>query len=301
MTVTAELPPAGHVRTPRAVRAVLLFPVPLVLLQGAVLFVLTEHTDRYFSWTIQPPLTAAFIGAVTFAGAALSWLSARQVYWVRARLAIVPVWLFWVVMGVVTLVHLDRFHFDSALPLTARLAAWVWIGMYTVMPIWFLVVVIGLLLRRTSEPPRSRPLPEWFRALLVLQGCLVALVASLLLFMTDRVSAAWPWILTPLTARAVGAWMLTTAALAIVAVVENDLDRMYPVAVTFIASGALQLVAVVRYLNDFEAASISGVGYLVFPASLLLLGVVTLRLRSLRLAGHDEGIPPQATPERLPS
>jgi hypothetical protein len=34
----------------------------LVSLAGVQLFILTENTDRYFAWTIDPPLTAAALG-----------------------------------------------------------------------------------------------------------------------------------------------------------------------------------------------------------------------------------------------
>jgi hypothetical protein len=35
----------------------------LVLFAGIQLYFLTEHTERWFSWTIDVPLTAAFLGA----------------------------------------------------------------------------------------------------------------------------------------------------------------------------------------------------------------------------------------------
>jgi hypothetical protein len=35
----------------------------MAMIAGIQLFVGTEHTDDYFAWTIQPPLTAAFLGA----------------------------------------------------------------------------------------------------------------------------------------------------------------------------------------------------------------------------------------------
>jgi hypothetical protein len=38
----------------------------LVLLAGFQLFILTEYTDRYFAWAIQPFITAAFLGAGYF-------------------------------------------------------------------------------------------------------------------------------------------------------------------------------------------------------------------------------------------
>jgi hypothetical protein len=43
-------------------RGLLLAAGALVFLAGFQLFILTEQTDLYFAWTIQPPLTAAFLG-----------------------------------------------------------------------------------------------------------------------------------------------------------------------------------------------------------------------------------------------
>ena len=39
----------------------------LALVAGFLLFPLAQETDRFFSWTIQPPLTAAFMGAAYWA------------------------------------------------------------------------------------------------------------------------------------------------------------------------------------------------------------------------------------------
>jgi hypothetical protein len=45
-------------------RVVLFVVIVLVFLASIQLFILSEQTDRYFAWTIVPPLTAAFIGAL---------------------------------------------------------------------------------------------------------------------------------------------------------------------------------------------------------------------------------------------
>ena len=44
-------------------RRLLYVAVALVALAGFQLFILTDHTARYFSWTIEPGMTAAFLGA----------------------------------------------------------------------------------------------------------------------------------------------------------------------------------------------------------------------------------------------
>src|SRR5712692_507014 len=85
----------------------------LVFISGVQLFVLTDHTDRFFAWTIHPGLTAAFLGGGYLASFFLEFLSARERVWAQARLAVPAVLTFTVLTLVVTLVHRDRFHFGD--------------------------------------------------------------------------------------------------------------------------------------------------------------------------------------------
>jgi hypothetical protein len=45
-------------------RVVFCVVIVLVFLAGVQLFILSEQTDRYFAWTIVPPLTAALLGGI---------------------------------------------------------------------------------------------------------------------------------------------------------------------------------------------------------------------------------------------
>jgi hypothetical protein len=66
--------------------------------------------------------------------------------------------------------------------------------------------------------------------------------------------ALWPWDLTPLTARAIGAFVAGFGASALHAVAANDLARFDGAALAYAALGALELVAVARYAGDREQA-----------------------------------------------
>ena len=50
-------------KTTVGIRIILYVASFLVLSVGLSLYLLSEKTDVYFSWTINPPLTAAFLGA----------------------------------------------------------------------------------------------------------------------------------------------------------------------------------------------------------------------------------------------
>lgn len=107
------------------IRILLLIASLLVFIIGIALYLLPEQTDTYFAWTINPPLTAAFLGAGYWASFILELLSAREKSWVRARLAVPSVIAFTFLTLIVTLIHLDRFHLSSPNFITITIT-WVW-------------------------------------------------------------------------------------------------------------------------------------------------------------------------------
>lgn len=60
----------------------------LVLLAGFQLFILTEFTDQYFAWTIQPFITAAFLGGGYFASFLMEFLASRKKTWDEGRIVV---------------------------------------------------------------------------------------------------------------------------------------------------------------------------------------------------------------------
>ena len=68
----------------RPMRVMLLVASVLGTIAFLQLFVGTEETDRYFAWTIEPPLTASFLGATYGASVVLLFLSSRRRAWAEA-------------------------------------------------------------------------------------------------------------------------------------------------------------------------------------------------------------------------
>src|SRR5262249_39055665 len=81
-------------QTTPGMRRMLLVAGGLVFITGIQLFVLSEATDRFFAWTIKPPLTAAFLGAAYWASCGTELLAARQRIWANARIAVPAVLIF---------------------------------------------------------------------------------------------------------------------------------------------------------------------------------------------------------------
>ena len=266
----------GRASTPTQVRPLLpgmrmwfLGDSVLVSIAGIQLYMLTEYTDRFFAWTITPPLTAAFLGASYWASLPLVYLAARQTSWAQARLAVFGVLVFTLLTLVATLLHWDRFHFFDPDP-TASIAAWMWIVVYAVVPPALLILVILQLRVPGSDPSRQAPLPRWVRLVLDMQA-LAMLVLGVALFIAP-VAPLWAWELTPLTGRAVGAWLVGIGVIAAHASWENDWERVHGMIVGYVMLACLQLLALVRYSATVDWSKPHAALYLIFLMSILVVG-----------------------------
>ena len=98
-------------------------------------------------------------------------------------------------------------------------------------------------------------------------------VGLALFVLPDATRPLWPWTLTTLTARAIGAWFLGIGVIAFHAFRENDLVRIRPVGGGLTFFGILQLVALARYSDQMMWGTVAAWLYLLFLASLLPAGL----------------------------
>jgi len=247
----------------------------LVLGQGTILLAAHNDTSRYFSWTIAVPLTAAFLGAGYLSAAVLESTAARQSGWQRARIAVPGVLAFTSLTLVVTLVHLSKFHLGAASAVT-RALTWGWLAIYVGVPpvlayLWWRQAQAA----RGTEPTAPR-LPPLVRIALGLQGAVMLILGIALLAAPVQVARLWPWPLTALTGRAVGAWL---AGLGIIAGQSWYVDRREVVAVAFpaiIAYAGLQLAVLAGFASSFHWNQAPAWCYLLFLTSLLAVGLTGL-------------------------
>jgi hypothetical protein len=112
----------------------------LVFLAGLVLFVFPLRTAEFFAWTVNPPMTAVFLGAAYWSAAGLEVTGARSASWDSAKLAVWPVFIFTALTLGVTLLHIDRFHLSPNTAPTAQIATWAWLAIYAMVPVAMLVI-----------------------------------------------------------------------------------------------------------------------------------------------------------------
>lgn len=248
----------------------------LVFLIGIPLYLLSRQTESYFAWTIPSALTAAFFGGAYWSSCALEFLASRERVWARARIAVPAVLLFTFLTLIVTLLHLEKFHFDSP-RLHTRAGTWAWLLVYALVP----VLMGALLLRQRAlpglDPPRNDPLPGWVRGQLLLQALVMVPLGVALLLAPQATAPVWPWSLAPLVAQAIGAWLLSIGIIAAHAAWENDWQRIRSFTVSYTLLALLQLLALLRFGGEVEWVRPAAWLYLLFLLSILLVGIVGVR------------------------
>ncbi len=259
------------------VRAGLVAIASVIFWLGLSLFVFPGETETLFAWTIEPPLTAAFLGASYWASTTLAVACSRERDWVRARAFAAPYLIAGVVLLWVTLIHIDRFHMDAV-------TGWAWLVLYAIFP----PAVVVLLLRQVRvpgvEPPRDRPMPRPLLLALGLLGAALATLGAALVIAPEDAAALWPWPLTALTGRAIGTFVLAQGVLALVVCRERDWGRVRPAMLQQLVVGVLQLAALLRFSGTLDWGSAGAWLYLGAVLAVLAVGAYGVTRRWDRAA-----------------
>ena len=172
--------------------------VPFLVVAFVVLYPWPGGTDRLFAWHIQPMITAMVLGSAYLGGAYFFVRAARARSWHTVKAGFVPVAVFASLLGIATILHWNRFHHG-------HVAFWLWMLLYFTTP--FLITLVWLRNRQYDAPANVDELllPVLTARVIAAIGML-ALVTGLFLFLLPaEAMALWPWSLTPLTARVLGA------------------------------------------------------------------------------------------------
>jgi hypothetical protein len=258
------------------VRGLLYTAAVLVFLAGVQLFVFPLRTDRYFAWTIGSPMTAVFLGASYWSAMGLEFSAGRAKWWAHARIAIPAVLVFTATTFVVTLVHLEVFHLGDEFETSTQLVTWGWIAVYAIVPVLMLVALWRQRRHATVVPPPTG-LPVVVRAVVAGLAVLLIGLGLALLFVPEWADAAWPWPLTALTARAVGAWLVGLGAGAAHVLIIDDRPSIRPLGVTALMFGILQFVALARHGDELDWGQVQAWAYVAVLVVLIGLGVWATR------------------------
>lgn len=268
----------------QSVRLILVVFAVFTALGFIDLYIRSEHTTTDFAWTINPPLTAAFLGANYLAGFVLVLLSLRERSWPVVRLGFVTVLVFAVATLVATLMHLGNFHLDAS-EFSPRFVAYVWMVIYVGVPIAMFVALARQHRIRGDNPSAVVRPHRGLRVALALEGVLLFGVGALLFIAPSSADPWWPWTITPLTARAIASWLIAFGFGAGLTFYENDLVRMRIPGIAYATVGLVQIVTLLLYSEYVEWSETSALVYVVVAASLVVTGgygvIVERRRRSV--------------------
>jgi hypothetical protein len=236
----------------------------LTFFAGTQLFVLSDHTDQFFSWTIANPMSAAFIGAGFWGAAVVVFWCARQRTWARGRVVVPTVAVVATMLMVGTLQNLEAFH---------GLLGLAWIEVYSIFPPILAAVTIMQLAVPGSDPHSGARLPAALRLTLALQA-VVAIVAGALLFASSPSLAEdlWAWPLTDLTSKAVGTWLVGTGLTCAVVALLDDRAALPGWALAQLTLGAAVLFGLARFEGHVEFDDPVAYAIVAYFASTLLSG-----------------------------
>jgi hypothetical protein len=243
-----------------------------LIVVGLPVMIAPGRTDELFTWTIDVPLTAAFLGACYWTAALFTLLSARDRVWARVRPVMPGVLVAGTLILAATLVHYDKFAMDTA-------RGWVWLILYAGLPPGVLLLLALQHRQPGADPPVALPIERWAAGAFAFAAAVLLLAGAALYAFPGTTADWWPWPLTPLTARMVGAWLAAIGVTLVAILREHDWTRVRHAMVYLAAVAAAHLLTLARYPGTVQWEDIAAWAYIALALSLLVLAVHGLRHR----------------------
>lgn len=185
-------------RVLRSTRALAAFIMPFLVVAFVVLYPWPSDVGRLFAWAIKPTISPMILGSVYIGGAYFFFRVLRSAQWHTVAGGFLPVGTFASLMGVTTILHWNKFIHD-------RLAFWLWVGLYFTTPLVVFAVFVRNHKHYNTKADAEVLMPQLAALVIGIGGvCAVVMSAFLYVFPQHAVDI-WPWKLTPLTARMLGA------------------------------------------------------------------------------------------------
>jgi hypothetical protein len=257
--------------------------IPFLVGAFVILYGFPRHTARLFAWPIKPTMTSMMLASAYLGGAYFFVRVLAERHWNVIKGGFPPVVLFASLLAVATVILWDVFNH--------RLVTfWVWATLYFTTP--FLVFAAWLANRRVAGVPAADELrlslvARWIVGVI---GVL-ALIQGLVMFMAPGLVAPfWPWSVTALSCRVIGAIFCLGAAGFVVLSDSrwSTVRLMFQVEMIMVT---LMLVAALRAVPEFDRQKqltwVLGGGFIaILAGSVYLWVVMTARARRRSAPDH---------------
>lgn len=190
-----------------ATRWVVGLVTPILLAAAAILYMAPRATDRLWAWPMGPEMTSLAVGGGYLAGAVLFGRALRARRWHEIGLVFPVASLLTVLLLAATLLHWEAFNHR-------HVSFWTWLVVYVATPVLLPSIWWANRRRDPGTPVSGTPIvPRWVRTIVGTLGT-GQLVLALVFFAVPSVMiGVWPWELSPLTARTLGAFLAFIGAM----------------------------------------------------------------------------------------
>lgn len=225
------------------------FIIPFLAAAFLVLYGVPDRTTEFFAWTIRPEMTPIIMGAGYGAGVYFFYRVATADKWHTVAPVFLAIATFTWLMAFATVLHWENFNHGHH-------TFYLWVFLYAVTPL--LIPGVWLTNRRTDSgevSPDEVRLPRTVRLLGGGLGVIVTVSALGLFLVPGVMIGAWPWTVSPLTARILAGWF-ALFGVANALVVRNPRWSAARVLVQSQVLGfTLVLLGVLRVWHNFETSN----------------------------------------------
>ena len=243
--------------------------IPFLVVAFVILFILPQQTGKLFAWKIQPTMSAMMLGAA-YAGGIYFFIGVlRSKKWHKIKVGFLPVTAFASLLGIATILHWDKFNHS-------HISFFAWAGLYFTTP--FIVFTIWLRNRRQDPGQLEEQdivIPQNFRRFMGGVGMITLVISWFLFLQPNFLMEIWPWTLTPLTARVMGAMFALPGIVGLGIASDQRWSSAGLILQSQGFSILLILIAAIRAWHEFDRDN---------PASLLFLvglGLILLSIAAL--------------------
>jgi hypothetical protein len=256
--------------------------IPFLVVACVILYFWPNDTDTLFAWTITPTMTPMMLAAAYFGGIYFFARVIRAKQWHRVKLGFLPVTVFASLLGIATILHWDRFNHS-------HIAFYTWVILYFTTP--FLVFAVWWRNRMTdpgSPETGDAIIPAVIRLFIGVIGVMTLAISLLLFLQPVLMIRIWPWMLTPLTARVVGAMFALPGVVGLGIALE---PRWSAACILLEAQGlsiVMILIATARAWSDFKQTNpltwcfVGGLSFLLVAIAVLYVSMEIQRRNAVK-------------------